>query len=53
MLDELPENLCQIAVQKIGKAQFSKLSREVSQMMREKHASMALQCMVSYFEYIT
>ena len=47
MLDELPEDLCQVAVQKIGQAQFSKLSPEVSKMMREKLASKALRCMVS------
>ena len=51
MLDELPEDLCQVAVQKIGQAQFSKLSPEVSKMMREKDAAMALRCMVSYLEY--
>merc|ERR1719320_651997 len=45
MLDELPEDLCQVAVQKIGQAQFSKLSPEVSKMMREKLASKALRCM--------
>ena len=46
-MDDLPNDLCMIMVEKVGSVQFDALPKDLAEKMRQNFADKAMDCMVS------